>query len=278
MLSERWRASVPVVAAVAVVAALSLLTVTVMSNIGGDDERAFVDVDGSTTTTEATRRIPPRPTTTTSEAPEVLGETTERDPDADGDAELDADADTTVTTAAPAPAPAPVTPAPTPAPTTPPTTSAPAPTAPPTTVCRNSTDPSCGEFSWDPQPGDYDVEVYAVSTPVTATAGEPVTFAVDYIDPAGADAEGACLNWFVTDPAVVNTSSCEVLATACDRTGPHDPPAPSRDRISLERTIVFETPGEHEVSISGNIATHLADGCESPYTNSFSRTFTIVVS
>ncbi|MCO8126533.1 hypothetical protein NHL50_04880 [Acidimicrobiia bacterium EGI L10123] len=280
MLSQRWRASVPVVAAVAVVAALSLLTVTVMSNIGGDDERSFVDVDGSTSTTEATRRVPPRPTTTTtSEAPEVLGETTERDPDVDADADADPDADTPVTTAAPAPAaPAPATPTPTPAPTAPPTTSAPAPTAPPTTVCRNSTDPSCGDFSWDPQPGDYDVEVYAVSTPVTATAGEPVTFAVDYIDPAGPDAEGACLNWFVTDPAVVNTSSCEVLATACDRTGPHDPPAPSRERISLQRTIVFETPGEHEVTIGGNIATHLADGCESPYTNSFSRTFIIVVS
>ena len=90
------------VAAVAVVAALSLLTVTVMSNIGGDDERAFVDVDGSTSTTEATRRVPPRPTTTTSEAPEVLGETTERDPDADADP--DDAADTPVTTAAPAPA------------------------------------------------------------------------------------------------------------------------------------------------------------------------------
>src|SRR5690606_30161684 len=105
--------------------------------------------------------------------------------------------------------------------------------------------------------------------PVAATTGEPVTFAVDYIDPAGPEAQGACLNWFATDPAVVNTSSCEVLATDCVRTGPHDTPAPSRDRIALERTIVFETPGEHEVTVSGNIGTHLADGCESPYRNTF---------
>lgn len=122
------------------------------------------------------------------------------------------------------------------------------------------------------------MEVFAVSTPVTATAGEPVTFAVDYIDPAGATARGACLNWFVTDPAVVNTSSCEVIATDCSRTGPHDPPARSRERIPLERTITFETPGTHEVRIGGNIGTHLADGCESPYRNTFTRTYTVTVS
>lgn len=144
-------------------------------------------------------------------------------------------------------------------------------------ACRNSTDPACGEFSWDPQPGPYEVEVYAVSTPIAAEAGEPVTFAVDYVDPAGPDAQGACLNWWVSDPAVVNTSSCEVIATSCARTGPHDPPEPSRERIPLERTITFETPGEHEVRIEGNIATHLADGCESPYRNTFTRTFTITV-
>lgn len=270
MLHERWRAAVPVVSAVAVVAALSLLTVTIMSSVGTDDERAFVDADGSTTTTTtATRRVAPRPTTTTTaapDAPEVLGETTEREPDAvDGPA-------------APAPAPAPAAPttapAPAPAPTPAPTTTAAPPT---TTACRNSTDPACGEFSWDPQPGPYEVEVYAVSTPIAATAGEPVTFAVDYVDPAGPDAQGACLNWWVSDPAVVNTSSCEVIATSCARTGPHDPPAPSSERIPLERTITFETPGEHEVRIEGNIGTHLADGCESPYRNTFTRTFTITV-
>lgn len=270
MLHERWRAAVPVVSAVAVVAALSLLTVTIMGSVGTEDERAFVDADGSTTTTTAaTRRVAPRPTTTTTAAPEVLGETTERD--ADDVAGSDAPAPTT----SPAPAPPSPTAAPAPAPTPAPTTTA----APPTTAsCRNSTDPACGEFSWDPQPGPYEVEVYAVSTPIAATAGEPVTFAVDHVDPAGPDAQGACLNWWVSDPAVVNTSSCEVIATSCARTGPHDPPEPSRERIPLERTITFETPGEHEVRIEGNIGTHLADGCESPYRNSFTRTFTITVS
>lgn len=268
MLPGRWRGALPVVTAVAAVAALSLLTVTAMTSFGDDDDRAFVGAESTTTTTEGTARRPaPRHTPTTTAVPEVLGETTERDPDAQGEPTAPPAAPAPSTTVAPAPAPdtaSPPVPSPAPVPTT--------------TSCRNSTDPACGDFSWDPQPGPYDVEVYAVSTPVAAVAGEPVTFAVDYVDPAGAEAQGTCLNWWVSDPTVINTSSCEVIATACARTGAHDPPAPSQERIPLERTITFETPGEHEVRIEGNIATHLADGCESPYRNTFTRTFTIVVS
>ena len=270
MLPERWRAALPVVAAVAVVAALSLLTVTVMSSFGSDDEdRAFVDADDSTTTTtEARRRIAPRPTTTTTRPdPEVLGETVVRDPDA-------ADVTTApATTAAPAPAAAPA-PGPGPSPTASPAAPAPTPTtapaAPPTTVCRNSTSPSCGELSWSPEPGPYEVEVYAVSTPVAAAAGEAVTFAIDYVDPAGPDALGACINWSAP-AAEVDVSSCEEIATACERTGPHDPPAPSRERIRVERTFTFERPGTYEVTVGGNVATHLADECPSPYRAAMER-------
>lgn len=269
MLPRRWRAALPVISAVVVVAALSLLTVTIMSSVGNDDERASVDADGSSTSTSTTvssGRRAPRPTTTTTEAPEVLGETTERVPDASSDP------------AAPLVSPAAPTTAPAAAPTAAAATTALPATTTTTVLCRNSTDPSCGPFSWDPAPGPYEVEVYAVSTPIAAAVGEPVRFAVEYVDPAGIDAQGACLNWYVSDPGVVNTSSCEVINPSCPRTGPHDPPAPVADRILLERSITFETPGEHEVRIGGNIGTHLADGCESPYRNTFTRTFTIVVS
>lgn len=89
MLPQRWRAAVPVISAVVVVAALSLVTVTIMSSVGSDDERAFVDADGSTSTTLTTSgRRAPRPTTTTTEAPEVLGETTQRVPDASSELSL----------------------------------------------------------------------------------------------------------------------------------------------------------------------------------------------
>ena len=284
MLPERWRAALPVVAAVAVVAALSLVTVTVMSSFGDDsDDRAFVDSDSSTTSTEATtRRTPPRPTTTTTRPePEVLGETTDREPGTDAAPSV---APTPGTSAAPAPSPAPgpaPAPAPAPAPSPAPRPApdpapAPPPTSPPTTTCRNSTDPSCGEFRWDPQPESRPVEVFTVSAPGGASVGEPVTFAVDYVDPAGPDADGACLNWWNSEDAI-ETSSCQVVATSCDRTGPHDPPARRTERIRRSYTVTFDTPGEHVVRIEGNIATHLPDGCESPYRNTFTRSFTIVV-
>jgi hypothetical protein len=255
-----------VAAAVAVVAALSLLTVTVMSSIGDDDdnEQAILDVeDSTTTTTTVTRRIPPRPTTTTTNPPEVLGDTTEREPDAS----------TTTVSPAPTSTTAASTPArpsqqtvrgPAPAPPTPTTTRPPTATTTTTVPCRNSTDPSCGQLTWDPERGAYQVEVHEVSIPLTGEAGEPVRFAVDYVDRAGPDARGACVNWSAPG-AETNISSCEIIDTDCARTGPHDPPPPSEERIPVAMEFVFPEPGVYEVTVSGNLATHLADACPSPW-------------
>lgn len=294
MISERWRGSLPLVAAVAVVAALSLLTVTVMSGLGGGgDESAFVhvdaDVDDSTSATEAPRRRAPRPTstttTTTTSAPEVLGDTVEREPDGEapaaGTSTAAPDPDgirqiprptSPRTPTPPAPAPAPRPPARVTSPTT--TTQPP---APPTTVCRNSTNPACGKHTWSPAPGTAEVEVVEVEIPTAVQVGVPVTFAIDYVDPAGPDALGACINWSAPD-AVTNISHCTAIKTDCARYGPHDPPARRDALIPVESEFVFDTPGTYEVTVGGNLATHLADGCTSPYqTTMDTRTFTITV-
>lgn len=280
------------IAAVVVVAALSLLTVTVMGGLApdDDDDLALVDTEGydrststtsttvrSTTTTTRPRRststVAPRPTTT--EAPQVLGAVTQRDPGPGSSAGGPAPSTSTTeaprpVTASPRPAPAPSSPAPaTTAPTTTTTTT--------TLVCRNSTDPACGPLVWDPDPGPYDVKVYAVRVPTSAYVGERVVFAVNRVEPAGADALGACTTWQVSDPGVVNTSSCEELNRSCGRHGPHTPPTASRDELTLSHGVTFATPGEHTVRVSGTTATHLADGCASPYLESFSRTYTVIV-
>lgn len=281
MLKKGWQGPLPVIAAVVIVASLSLLTVSVMSGLGGDDDDfAVVDTEGAdtsttstwvrpttTTTTRPTTTIPPAPGT---DAPEVLGETTEREPEA-----------TTTSTGAPAPVPAPAptsTPA-APSPTTTSTTSTPPETTTTTTTlaCRNSTDPACGPLEWDPEPGPYEVEVYAVSVPTTARVGREVVFAVNRVEPAGDDALGACTSWQVSDPGVVSISTCEAVNAECGRYGPHDPPPPSRHEVTLSESITFTEPGEHTVTVSGNTATHLGDGCPSPYLESWSRTFTIIV-
>jgi len=247
------------------VAGLALLTTTVLGALDGDDRRQTVglgpvDPDATTTTTErtpATRRS----TTTTAPGPEVLGESIERE-----------GGSTTSTTSAPA------TTAGRPAPSAPATSAPPPPTSPPTTTCRGSTDPACGPLVWDPEPAPYEVEVVEVSVPRRAVVGEEVSFVVDHVERAGADAVGACASWAVrTDPGVPNVSTCEAVNHSCDRHGPHEPPAPRADRVRVARTVAFTTPGEHEVTVGGHTATHLADGCANPYLASWSRTYVVVV-
>lgn len=262
-MGSRWSGSFPLIAAVAVVGALTLLTVTVMDgDEGPETATADLDADVGTrrarppTTTPTTRStsttVTPPPTTA---PPAVLGDVTQRGAG---------------TGPAPSSAPA-VTAAPTPTTTT---TAAPTTT---TATCRGSVDPACGPLVWDPEPGPYEVEVYAVDVPIEAVVGEPVTLAVEYVEPAGVAAIGACTFWTVDDPGVVNTSSCEEVAHACDRYGPHDPPAPSRDRVPVRRQVTFTTPGEHTISVSGHTATHLPDGCGNPYLNSLERSYTVIV-
>lgn len=261
-MGSRWSGSFPLIAAVAVVGALTLLTVTVMDgDEGPETATADLDADVGTrrarppTTTPTTRSTSttatPPPTTA---PPAVLGDVTQRGAG---------------TGPAPSSAPA-VTAAPTP------TTTTAAPTTT-TATCRGSVDPACGPLVWDPEPGPYEVEVYAVDVPIEAVVGEPVTLAVEYVEPAGVAAIGACTFWTVDDPGVVNTSSCEEVAHACDRYGPHDPPAPSRDRVPVRRQVTFTTPGEHTISVSGHTATHLPDGCGNPYLNSLERSYTVIV-
>lgn len=290
--TKGWEGPVPVIAAVLVVAALSLLTVTVMSGFGPeDDDVALLDTEGydpsttttsttvrSTTTTTRPRRstttVAPRPSTT--DAPQVLGDVTTRVPGTSSSSGGSGPSPST-TTAAPRPSPSP---APAPSPTTAPnapTTSPPAPTTTTTTTCWNSTDPACGPLVWQPDPGPYDVKAYAVRVPSSAYVGEPVVFAVNRVEPAGDDAHGACTTWTVSDPGVVNTSSCEEVNRSCGRYGPHATPAASRDEVTHSHTVTFTTPGEHTVSVSGNTATQLADGCASPWLERWSRTYTVIV-
>jgi hypothetical protein len=64
------------------------------------------------------------------------------------------------------------------------TTPTPAPTTTTTVSCRNSTDPRCGAFRWDPDPGPnapFDVSVSF--TPAHPHVGEQVTFFVRAVDP-----------------------------------------------------------------------------------------------
>lgn len=261
-----------VAGAVTIVAALSLLTVSALSVLDGDDDdRQTVgigpEVPGTDDDERSTTTVRRRATTTTSE-PEVLGEVTSRDPDPTAPP----------TTAAPGPPPGPTPAGPVASPA--PATTTPRATAPPTTVsCRNSTDPACGTFRWDPEPADAPVPVEVVSAPpAEARVGDTITLALDYVERAGAEAVGACGGWTVRGPGFSDATTCEAVAHSCARYGPHDPPVARDDRVRVTRTLTFDEPGTYRIQAEGTTATHLSDGCASPYLASWSvDTYTVTV-
>lgn len=136
----------------------------------------------------------------------------------------------------------------------PPTTVAPA--APETTTpapqCRNSADPACGEFRWDPAPGPNEpLTASFVDVPATVTAGEPVTLFVAWSDP---DATLTFDNFSAEGVALA--PSCAVER----RYGPWTPPEPAGGSGELSYTHTFASPGTYTVIVSLGTGT-----CGEPY-------------
>ena len=103
-----------------------------------------------------------------------------------------------------------------------PTTTAPPPPPPTTTttlVCRNSTDPACGPFRFDPQPGpDNPMSVHIVMDPPAPAAGQEVVFTITLTDPDGVSINGST---YIFGDTGLGESSVD----PCTKFGPWDPPA-----------------------------------------------------
>ncbi|MGH9151616.1 MAG: PKD domain-containing protein, partial [Acidimicrobiales bacterium] len=128
-----------------------------------------------------------------------------------------------------------------------PAAAAPAPPPAPAADCRNSADPACGPFWFDPQPGPDRPMTLEVSTgPAPAVAGAEVAFRVELSDP-----DGVAYNaWSVEfgDGGVLGASGMRT----CERYGPWDPPAPDPAAALHVRefTHVFEVPGTYTARFS----------------------------
>lgn len=151
--------------------------------------------------------------------------------------------------------------------------------------CRNSTDPSCGEFSWDPQPENKPMTFDASVSTTTPKAGEPITVTMHAAD---ADATvSAC-----PEPSSTNevsgdgyggcfqTASCRV---GSPRYGPWDPPPPaSASEETWSFTVTFTTAGRKTITLSvGSVSdpdlTKRCDGVTDPYASDALREFEIQV-
>jgi hypothetical protein len=140
-------------------------------------------------------------------------------------------------------------------PTVPPTTAG---TSPPTTTlqCRNSTDPRCGSFRWDPSPTNQPLAI-DISVSSNPQVGQDVTFTVTVSD--NDHGIGQCARLDHGD----GTSQGGCPEPPCpDRYGPWDPPAPG---IPSTRIFTFT----HRYANAGPfIATVLVDNrtdCWDPF-------------
>lgn len=110
------------------------------------------------------------------------------------------------------------------------TSAAPAPTTT-TTIdpCRNSTDPKCGPFRFDPQPAaDRPMTVEVTVEPATPVAGQPMVFHLTLTDPDGVSYNGTTFNYG-------NGGVAGSTPHPCAKYGPWDPPAP--DPSSATRAV-----------------------------------------
>jgi hypothetical protein len=141
-----------------------------------------------------------------------------------------------------------------------PATGAPAQGTTPTTalVCRNSTNPKCGDFRWDPQPKpDQPAQMTITASPAQPKVGEKVTFKVVVDDPDDVHPMHCYANWDYGDTRSVS-QHCDFAQGGppqCqNRHGPWTPPeaAPGHSEeqggFALEHT--YDSPGTYNVKFT----------------------------
>ena len=145
-------------------------------------------------------------------------------------------------------------------------------------ACRNSTDPACGDFRFDPQPGADDpmtVEVTAV--PSSPVAGQPMVFRVTLRDPDGVS-YGAS-NFFFGDSGISDSKFGQ-----CKKFGPWDPPArdPSQATVVQEVGHTYAQAGSYTATFTFEAGPfECVDGVsgrgDRPYASSALGSVTVVV-
>lgn len=171
------------------------------------------------------------------------------------------------TTVAPAPAPNPSATAPRRVP----------PPAPSTTVppCRNSTDPACGSFRWDPAPENRPATLTVSTPPGPIVAGESVELTLAMSDPDGAVTLD-CYSVDLDGPGMSTGACTRVNPDRCPaRYGPWTPPAPQPGQASTTTVVQFAEAGTYVVTVQ----VEPADGCDQvdPYRSGATASITVQV-
>src|SRR5438067_7268354 len=126
-------------------------------------------------------------------------------------------------------------------------------------VCRNSFNPKCGPFRWDPQPVNQPMTATVTYSPQNPKTGETVTFHLTAADPdadVSAPDPASCGSSFSANSPNWGDRSirepCGHGDVVCDAspTGPWTPPAPKPGQIAQDYTHVYEDPGTFVTSFT----------------------------
>jgi hypothetical protein len=172
-----------------------------------------------------------------------------------------------------------------PSPTLAPKPSTPASTAPPkgsppTSVCRNSYDPACGPFSWDPAPAaDQPEQVTLTPSKATVKVGERVDFDVVITDADNRQFVECAFKWDYGDGSQTMTTHCDPDPRAPNpcptRYGPWTPPSPEAGREQFPGIgHSYSTPGTYTVAYTHDSR---PNSCYNPYASAGSQTVMITV-
>ncbi len=146
------------------------------------------------------------------------------------------------------------------------------PTAAP--ICRNSRDPACGPFYFDPPPFNEPMAVDVVFSPQNPEPGEEVTFTVRVSDD-GPASPGSCINTqrYGEPDDLVSVCSASCVPTE-PKYGPWDPPPPENANFEETFRHTYAEAGTYTATFSYNVG---ADCSFSPYRSSGEASVTVPV-
>lgn len=116
-------------------------------------------------------------------------------------------------------------------------------------VCRNSSDPRCGDFYYDPEPDpNQPLTITVTVEPAVPVAGQEVVFTVEVEDPDAEPLPNDCRQevWFGDEE--FRSTTCPVHYHCLDRTGPWDPPEKRPYRDVHEFRHVYEESDTYTVT------------------------------
>ncbi|HWW53632.1 MAG TPA: hypothetical protein VNY84_07680 [Acidimicrobiales bacterium] len=140
-------------------------------------------------------------------------------------------------------------------------------------MCRNSTDPACGAFRWDPVPRPNAPMTAVVEvSPAHPAVGQKVTFTIRAHDPDAS--QGGMVAWGFGDGAQVHV---EALRAHCEQYGPWTPPAAVGQDWVTTQTWVYRQVGNFSPSFTLASTTPGIGGCPDPYASVATATTTLAV-